>query len=405
MMKTLAIIAEYNPFHNGHLYQLEKAKEITNSTYALTIMSGNFLQRGDAAMWDKYTRAKMAVSQGMDLVLELPFAYSTGSAHDFATGAINILNSLNSIDFLCFGAEDSDFDLLSSVADIVLYEPEIYKYRLKEYIESGYSYPVSRSKALSDYMKDSSVDSIVKKPNNILAIEYLCALKKTNSKIVPILIKRSNSNYHDTTLNGCISSATAIRASIGKDIKSVINNVPEKVFEIIQNCFNITSPIDSSLLTPFLQCKLLENNDYTNICDINESISNKLKQMSLNISFNEATLQLGTKEITNSRVSRALIHLITEYTEADRKLFKDNNYALYANILGFRKSSSPLIRHISENSLIPLITKKADYTPNSMAGQRLWELDTNATKLYNCLIYNRYKKDMPNDFTTKLSIL
>ena len=127
--------------------------------------------------------------------------------------------------------------------------------------------------------------------------------------------------------------------------------------------------------------------------------------MSLNISFNEATLQLGTKEITNSRVSRALIHLITGYTEADRKLFKDNNYALYANILGFRKSSSPLIRHISENSLIPLITKKADYTPNSMAGQRLWELDTNATKLYNCLIYNRYKKDMPNDFTTKLSIL
>lgn len=419
-MKTLAVIAEYNPFHNGHLYQLNRAKEITNADYAISIMSGNFLQRGEVAMWDKYTRAKMAALAGIDLVLELPFAYATGSAYDFATGAVCILNSLGTVNYLCFGAETDDLDTLNKVADILTNEPDSFKVLLKNYLDKGDSYPKARANALSDLFDNTSISDIVNKPNNILAIEYLCALKRTKSNIKPVLIKRVISNYHDTELKAELSSATAIRTALNKtnsstviELDSTINsitdsikdNVPESTLNIIKDTFFNCSPIDNSLLDVFLQGKLLDVVNYSDYCDINASLSNKIKQLKTNITFNEAVELLKTKDITATRINRALLHLILGYTNTNRKVLEESNYALYANILGFRKESSNLIKSIAKNSSIPVITKKADFTPVNIASNILWNLDIKATSLYNCLIYNKYGIDMPNDFTTRLSIV
>lgn len=195
-MKTVAIIAEFNPFHNGHKYIVNQAKKITNSDYCISIMSGNFLQRGIPSMWDKYTRATIAVQEGIDLCLELPFPYATGSAYDFAMGAVSILNSLNSVDYLCFGAETDDLALFERITEILINEPDEYKTQLKTYLSQGLSFPSARSNALVSILQDTSISDLLSKPNNILALEYIHSLKKINSPIKPIIIKRIIANYH-----------------------------------------------------------------------------------------------------------------------------------------------------------------------------------------------------------------
>lgn len=425
-MKTVAIIAEYNPFHNGHKYHLETAKKLTGSNYSVALMSGNFLQRGQAAMWDKYTRAKMCVSSGIDLALELPFPYATGSAKDFAIGAVNILNSLNSIDYLCFGAENADISVFNQIADILISEPDTYKEQLKNELSCGKSFPAARESALLACINSVYAADILSSPNNILALEYICALKKTCSKIKPVIIERKNAGYHDSKIYGEISSATAIRKTISEyvannvlhqglsdSLSKLYDDIPNTVFNIISSHSYKSGPVFTSDLTPFLQCKLLSDVDFASICDINREFGDKLSKLSVNISYDIAADTMNTKEITVSRIYRGLIHLILGYTENDRRSFIDNGYAAYASILSFKKDSSILLREIKSSSNIPLITKKADFHSNIMEfehiksefASRMWELDTKATDLYNCLIFNRYEYKNTNDYNTKIPII
>ena len=417
-MKTLAIIAEYNPFHNGHLYQLNTAMEITKADYSIAIMSGNFLQRGEVAMWDKYTRGRMCVSSGIDLVIELPFAYATGSAMDFARGAVSILNSLNSVDYLCFGAENPDLSLFDRVADIILQEPDEYKLQLKESLSLGMSFPAARQKALSSYLDSAELSHFISQPNNILGIEYICALKRLNSTIKPIIIERHSAGYHDTSLNRHISSATAIRQALTNNISSaspdlIAQDIPETTLRLIQELHMQSGPVFTEDLTPFLQAALISSSDFSNTCDINRDLSNKLSKACINSSYNEFIDLLTSKDYTATRVRRGIIHLLLGYTNYDRDTFIRHGMSLYANILAFKKDSSKLIKALSNTSSIPVITKKADFDDyfneydniDLDVAHRLWELDTKATRLYNCLIYNRYNHKNTNDFTTKIPIL
>lgn len=421
-MKTVAIIAEYNPFHIGHEYHLKNALELSGANYSIALMGGNFLQRGQAAMWDKYTRGSMCVSSGIDLAIELPFPYATGSAMDFSTGAINIIDRLNSVDYLCFGAETSDITLLEQVASIILDEPDLYKNRLTDYISSGISYPSAREKAIYDYTHNSKYSDILSLPNNILAIEYICALKKINSTIKPLLVERKTAGYHEDTLRKGISSATSIRnflqncnpeVATNDVLSHISDSVSPHVLDIIMSTYNKTSPVFADALTPFLQSKLLTTRNLSHICDMTPELSNKLLNTDLSATYNEIINSVKTKNITHSRISRCLIHLLLDYTEDDRRCFIQDNYAYYANILCFKKDSSTLIKSIHESSSIPLITKKADFNDvicsfsdiNTDNAKRMWQLDTDATKLYNCLIYNSYHTKTPNDYTQKLPIL
>ena len=236
-MKVVGLITEYNPFHNGHVYHIQKAKEVTGADFIVVVMSGNYVQRGTPAIIDKYSRTKMALLGGADLVLELPLPYATSSAEDFAMGAITLLDKLGVVDYVCFGSESGDTKSLYEIAKTLLEEPIEYQKLLQQYVKSGKNFPKARSLALFEYIqkyhmlnpnsgfsfldndKDYFLD-IISAPNNILAIEYIKAIIKRNSPIKPIAIKRITTGYHDTDLSNNIASATGIREYISQFIEN-----------------------------------------------------------------------------------------------------------------------------------------------------------------------------------------
>ena len=235
MSKVLGIIAEYNPFHNGHLYHLEQSKKLTGADYTIAIISGNFTQRGSTSLIDKWSKTKMALLNGVDLVIELPVLYAISSAENFACGAIKILNSLNIVNYLSFGSETSNIDILNKFADVLYNEPKEYQNLLSHELKKGLSFPKARENALLMYINDirNSVN-ILSSPNNILGIEYLKALKKYNSPIQPITISRLESDYNSTSFSNNIASATAIRNLVNNKSFDIINNLlPASSFEIL----------------------------------------------------------------------------------------------------------------------------------------------------------------------------
>jgi len=220
-MKVLGIVVEYNPFHNGHLYHLQASRASCRADCVVGVMSGNFTQRGEPAIINKWARTEMALLNGVDLVIELPCAYAMASAEYFAFGAVKLLDSLGAVDTLCFGSESGNIQKLAEVASILADEPILYKQALKTSLASGKSFPAARQEALSNYLnsllgRDYLSDAITS-PNNILGIEYLKALIKLNSKIVPISIERKGSGYHSLELSGEICSATAIRKTLAEN--------------------------------------------------------------------------------------------------------------------------------------------------------------------------------------------
>ena len=430
-MKTLAIIAEYNPFHNGHLYMLNHARDLTGADYSIALMSGNFTQRGLPAICDKFTRAKASVLSGIDLCLELPFVYATGSAYDFANGAISILNKLNSVDYLCFGAENDDIKLFDIITDIIVKEPDEYINILRSEQKKGLSYPLARLNGILDYIRHlnifdtltskemQSIKDILSKPNNILAIEYLAALKRTNSDIVPIIIKRKSAGYKEENINGSISSAFAIRTVVTETskeelINKLVNDMPKSSLECFYNMYGKEYPLSLSSLMPFIQatCSLGTINN-KEICDLNDTLLNKLYKADLCLTYEALVKALKTKDITETRINRALLHLITGYEEKDRRSFYKNGTGFYVNILSFKKTASALIRHINEHSFIPVITKKSDFDKiidscqniDIKTAKKMWQFDIVASNLYRQLIYNTLGTYIENDFKTVLPIV
>ncbi|MDE6024588.1 MAG: nucleotidyltransferase family protein [Lachnospiraceae bacterium] len=409
-MKTVAIIAEYNPFHNGHSFQLEMAKKLTSADYAIALMGGNFLQRGQAAMWDKYTRAHIACENGIDAVFELPFPYATGSARDFAYGAVSLLNKIGGIHFLCFGAETDDVALLSDIAATICSEPEEYRQILKYHLSQGEPYPLARQKALCSYKKNAHLEAVLTAPNNILAIEYICALIKTASSIKPVAVKR-DVDYHSLNPKGQLASASAIRHIINAenfDFSQIENFISEHTLKILEKNYGTDSPLDISDSTQWLQQRLILSDYSDDICDMSTELCNRLKKLSPCVTYQDIIDTLKTKNITESRISRVLTHLLFNYTEQDRSSFLENGVAFYANLLALKSASSEIIKYISEVSLIPVITKKADFKTKikqlSVSGQdmatRMWQLDTMGTDFYNAIIFNRYNFKKQNDYLT-----
>ena len=289
IMKVVGLITEYNPFHNGHKYHIQKAKEITNADFVVVVMSGNFVQRGTPAILDKYTRTKMALMMGADIVFELPISFACASAEFFAYGAIAVLERLGFVDYLCFGSEAGSLELLEPVADILQTEPIEYKNLLNQYLKKGHSFPTARANALKDYislfdttqlynytktqiveysetikklknLSTKELEQFLSSSNNILGIEYLKALKQQNSKIIPFTIKREGSAYTDTNLasNHTYSSATAIRNLLEKEnnFSFLENTMPKEVLSLIEPLYKKTFPICENDFSTLLYYKL-----------------------------------------------------------------------------------------------------------------------------------------------------
>ncbi len=417
-MKVVGLITEYNPFHNGHLYHVLESKKVTGADFVVVVMSGNFVQRGTPAIMDKYLRAKMALLNGADLVIELPVCYACASAEFFSLGAVSILNKINVVDFLCFGSELGDVNILKNIADVFVEEPALFKEFIKKFIKSGLSYPLARENALVKYLEEVNVmgldinfaKEIISSPNNILGIEYLKALTKIKSNIQPFTINRKTANYHDLSLNEIISSATAIRKSLisNNELSNFEKNVPKNVFGIMRENFSKSFPIYEDDFSLMLKYKiLLENNNLAKYMDVNKDLMNRILNNIDNFgTFNDFSDLLKTKQLTKTRIYRALIHILLDITRNEFDYFLGNGITPYARILGFRKSSSKLLRKIQDNSDIPIITKVGD-AKNILndASIKMFNKDILATNIYNSLVHDKYNTIIKNEFKHEIIIV
>lgn len=386
-MKTVGIIAEYNPFHNGHKYHLEQAKALSGADYAVVVLSGDFTQRGTPSLVSKYARCEMALMGGVDLVLELPVCFSLGSAEYFARGAVTLLDSLG-VDALCFGSECGDLSSLKLAADILYREPDEFKKLLLDHQRNGMSFPAARSLALSKYT-GSSVDDLLKSPNNILGIEYIKALLLKNSAMEIYTLCRQGSGYLDTSLpSDSFCSALAVRQAIeqGMTLSSLAPYLPKSTLEILERelkqGFPVTVDDFSSIL--FYRLLSLRSQGYTSFADVSPALSDKIcNALEEYASFSHFCGNvLKSKDLTHTRISRALFHILLDITEEFLQEAASLKTACYARILGFKTASAGLLSALSTENT-PLLSKLADAEKLlSPFGRTMFAQDVFASHLY-----------------------
>lgn len=386
-MKTVGIIAEYNPFHNGHKYHLEQAKALSGADYAVVVLSGDFTQRGTPSLVSKYARCEMALKGGADLVLELPVCFSLGSAEYFARGAVTLLDSLG-VDALCFGSECGDLSSLKLAADILYREPDEYKKLLLDHQRNGMSFPAARSLALSKYT-GSSVDDLLKSPNNILGIEYIKAWLLKNSAMEIYTLCRQGSGYLDTSLpSDSFCSALAVRQAIeqGMTLSSLAPYLPKSTLEILERelkqGFPVTVDDFSSIL--FYRLLSLRSQGYTSFADVSPALSDKIcNALEEYASFSHFCGNvLKSKDLTHTRISRALFHILLDITEEFLQEAASLKTACYARILGFKTASAGLLSALSTENT-PLLSKLADAEKLlSPLGRTMFAQDVFASHLY-----------------------
>ncbi|MCR4923662.1 MAG: nucleotidyltransferase family protein [Lachnospiraceae bacterium] len=420
-MRIAAVIAEYNPFHRGHAWQLQKAREITKADSIVVIMSGNFVQRGVPAIIDKYSRSRMALEEGADLVLELPLYYSLSSIENYTRGAVSLAHMLGAVDHLCFGAEDADIHKLTGLALLTLNEDSGFQEELKKNLKLGLNYPSALSLALKELGADDEAADIMKNPNNALGIYYIRALKSLHSDIEPCAIKRIVSGHHER--NKGAYSATAVRQEIALNKESLYelaSSVPESSLQILNSRLNKGFPMDENDFSQLLFYKLhslytLALQKYTDretarkkalsgYLDVNEELSSKiLSRFREALSFEDLCSKLKSKDLTYTRISRCLLHILLDIKKENMELYlKDEHY--YARILGLNKNAHELLHTIKEHSLVPIISKLADYKRTILKdeGKLMIQEDIQAADLYeftacrkyNCLFHNEYSKEL-----------
>ena len=365
-MKVNGIIAEYNPLHNGHKYHMEESRRLTGADYTVVIMSGDFVQRGAPALLNKYRRAEMALKCGADLVLELPSIYAASSAEYFAMGAVSALDKLDVVTHLCFGSECGDTEILTKIAEILLEEPEAYSATLRKYLKEGYSYPNARTWALTtNYPFLERYQNVFSTPNNILGIEYIKALLKRNCDITPITIQRTGAGYHDRMTDTEYCSAMALRQALyaGQDTDYFQNQMPAEALDILRESLKDSAFIRSNDFSDMLYYKLLLERDtgYDEYLDVSPDLSDRIRNNLDNYrDYDSFCDLLKTKNMTYTRISRCLLHILLNLKQETLNDCKKLDYAPYARVLGMRKDAGDLLSAIKKQSSVPLVTKLAD---------------------------------------------
>jgi len=390
-MKIVGLITEYNPFHAGHLYHMQQARELTGADYCVVLMSGSFVQRGEPAIFDKYLRTKTALLAGADLVLEIPTAFSTASAHEFAAYGVALLSAIG-VDAVVFGSECGQIEILKQAAYALNHESAEFQERLRKGLKAGLTYPQARAKALE--MEDTWA-SVLTSPNNILGIEYLRAAEDLHSPMEFYTISRKGSGYHEDTLaDANFPSASAIRGiirnSLSKD-KDLLDILASHLPAVTHPAYTGAVPVFVDDFSELLNAAVLQLQATFSIADLSPELAARLaKPPYFPLSFEERIQALKTRQLTYTRVSRALLHLVLGMREEDISRWKEEGYALYARILGFRRQSSPLLSCLHKKSSIPLITKMADAAQNlSPSALALLEQEVYASHLYQTVRMKR----------------
>ena len=406
-MKTIGIIAEFNPFHSGHKYLIEKAKKITNANNVVVICSGNYVQRGTPAIFDKTLRAKAAVLNGADVVFELPVIYSTASAETFARASVKFLDLLGCIDYLCFGIETDNIKALPTLAKLLTNEPDDYKNMLSMYLKNGFSYPKARSKALSDYCNENNilnslqVSQIIDQPNNILAIEYLKSLRLFHSDIKPVAIKRQGAGYNSNDLERGFASASGIR-------NEIINNNPIDNF-IPSNCsplYSVSDYISTDDFSRILGYKLITEKKFNKYYGISQDLSNRINNYKSDFTnISDFVKNLQSKNYTYAGISRALLHIVLDIKTEDVEDFISDGYMKYGRLLAFNNKSS-VLSVIKEKSSIDIVSKFSTYY-NETNGitRKMLDIGLNADNLYRMVYMTKYTKTIPDEFKRQIYVL
>ncbi len=387
---NVGIIAEYNPFHSGHKLHITNTRALTGADNIIAIMSGSFVQRGEPAILDKFSRTRMALTNGVDMVLELPVRYAAGSADVFAMGAVESLDKSGIVDMLSFGTEAGDIELFKEAAELLADESEEFSQAVKEEMGKGISYAAARQAALTRVLsRDMTFLSL---PNNILALEYLKALKKLNSSIVPVTVRREVSNYNSTQLTGRISSAAAIRHSIfSGEWDTALAAVPADCRSMLKEVvFGKKPHIDSysEVLKYILRTK--SANELSQIDDISEGLENRILAASDLPTVSEIADAVKSKRYAHSRVRRALLHIILGITKADAAKNVD-----YIRVLGFRREKAHLVSELTQKAAVPVITNIKN-APADLIRQELF-----ATDIY----YMPLSGETNKDYTTPMVIV
>lgn len=389
-MKVLGIIAEYNPFHNGHLYHLEESKKILNPDYTVCVMSGDFTQRGEPAMADKWVRASMAVNNGIDLVLELPFAFAANNAEFFAAGAVDLLDRLGCVTHLSFGSESGDIGLLKETAAFLTSESDELKSGIKEFANQGVSFPKARYEAVKRCIGEEGAD-VLKDSNNILAVEYLKQLRLRNSTIEPFTVTRYGTGYHDKGTFESIASATAVRHILQEtgEMDSIKEYIPGPSFEALYTFKDFVNPTLNTFY-PLLIYRILTTEAAVlgSVLTATEGLENKLKKAAVQSRDVETFISaVLSKRYTATRIQRLLTHTMVH-------LDKDSFYQIrrdelnYGRVLAFSKKGASLIKRLKkeERNSIPILTNINRELEKNSKEWELLKFDILASDIYHLAV-------------------
>lgn len=409
-MKAVGLVTEYNPFHNGHLYHLNKAMELTGADISVAVMSGDFVQRGEPAVLDKYTRTSMALNSGVNLVAELPVNYAVSSAESFAAGALKVLDYIKA-DSIAFGSESGDIERLSKLAHILCdNEDTLYK-EISKYTANGISYAAARQKVV-EKLTDKDTAAMLTSSNNILAVEYLKAIIKNNYAIKPYTVQRQGDSYNDTDIRSEYASATALRENLKAD--NISEYIPVKAGLILSSNTNYIYPDDitEALFTRLLDILFASNYDKNvfieNVMqypDVSKEIAGRLYKSAMDMitrtvpqgaeskdngvfSFGSLCEHIKTKEVPLSRIKRALVRIMLGL---DKKHMEKYSNAPYIRVLGFDKKGQEYLSYIRKTVEVPLITKTADYKEMLLD-------DIHAANIYNMIVAGKYGVKELGDF-------
>jgi len=415
-MKICAIICEYNPLHFGHWYHIQKAKELSGCDAVMCIQAGNFTQRGEPAVTNKYVRARMALEASADIVVQIPTAYCCSSAEIFAMAGVKTANSFENVTHLAFGCETENFELLKEIAKYFANEPKEFKEKLKKFLDAGNSLPTSRQKAIEELMKEDKVVfseitetiNILSKPNNILAIEYLKALYKTKSKIEPIFTTRSNSDYNSADLNGRDSSATAIRTKLltKQKVKSIKKLVPPFTYQLLKENIKEFGLPNQDLFNQLCSyvVKSATAEEIKNIYDVSEGIHNRFIENAPKFKdFNELLLNVKTKRYTYTRLKRIVLRLLLKIDKDTVSQIYKVDKLPFIKVLAFNGHNRELLSNISADTDI-IIRNSNIVKKQSPLYSALAEIEDRANAVYNMLLTksNNIPKFAPDLYTQSI---
>jgi len=393
-MTAIGIIAEFNPFHNGHLYLLQEAKKAVPGAPCICVMSGNFLQRGEAAWCNKWSRSAMALHAGADLIIELPVCYAVRSAYYFARGAIQLLERIGVVTHLVFGSESGNLDELQSISSVLGNESQEYQEKLKNYLSRGYSFARARSLTLQAIINNPKLNELLLQPNNILAFEYLHVLDELKSPITALTFPRLGTGYHSDEMSA-LASASAIRTSLAKEqnLAAIAPSVPPYTLRILaEEISRGHAPIKAETLEQsiLLKLRLSSASDLADIYEIGEGLENRIvKAAGESGNLEELKHKIKTKRFSLSRINRILLYCLWDLHQEQITRF-DECGPQYLHVLGFSPSGQKILQEIKSRSILPIFSrgseiKKAYCNHNKPLLQTMLELDRRATDIYSLL--------------------